>query len=236
MQGWSWRGASFSEKEVLGKMFKPAFITFTGADDKTRPSDLENLNRDFPVEFGILFSKSRACYPRYPSLPWVGQLDGRGLRLAAHICGAWAAEIVAGKQTEIDHLLGAFQRVQVNTGPDVDPAVVKAWADRVGAMLGHPIEPILQCRGDTFPSEVSVSWLFDRSGGRGTVPGGWPLPAVPGVKFGYAGGMSPKNIEGILAAMPEAPEAWIDMESGVRNVADEFDIGLCRRVCEVTYG
>lgn len=218
-------------------MLKPAFITFTGADDKTRPMDLVDLSREFPAtEFGILFSKSRACYPRYPSLPWIGRLEGRGLRLAAHICGSWASEIASGKGTEIDHLLGSFQRVQVNIGPDVDPAVIRSWADRVCDLVGHQIEPILQCRGDAFPADRRVSWLFDRSGGRGTVPGTWPQPAPQGVKFGYAGGMSPKNIRSILAELPEAPEAWIDMESGVRNGTDEFDPDLCARVCEVAYG
>jgi len=217
-------------------MLKPAFITFTGADDKTRPSDLEDLSRDYPVEFGILFSKSRAGYPRYPYLPWVGRLEGRGLSLSAHICGAWAAEIVSGKSTEIDHLLGAFSRVQINTGPGVDPKVIKAWAERTGDLIGHPIEPILQCRGEAFPAEPLVSWLYDRSGGKGEQPESWPAAAPPGIRFGYAGGLRPKNIASILETLPEAPGAWIDMESGVRNSADEFDLGLCRRVCEVVYG
>jgi hypothetical protein len=216
-------------------MLIPSFITFTGADDRTRIEDLQALHGDFPVEIGVLFSKSRAGSPRYPRAAWIEALRGSGLRLAAHVCGAWASEIASGGRPEIEHLLGPFSRVQVNVGFPADPGVVRAWADGVSDRIGIQIEPILQARGDRFPEDARVAWLFDRSGGRGEMPETWPAPAAPGVRFGYAGGLGPGTVGAALARMPEAPEAWIDMESRVRNLDDAFDLGLCRQVCEIAF-
>lgn len=217
-------------------MREPAFITFTGADERTDLVELESLCRDWPVEIGILFSRSRRSSPRYPSLAWIAGLEDRGLRLSAHLCGAWAAEVAVNGTSEIGALLGPFSRAQINVGPGADPAIVRAWARAASKRRGSPLEPILQSRGAAFPHDDRVSWLHDCSGGRGERPAAWPAPALRGMRFGYAGGMGPENIREILAELPEAPEAWIDMESRIRNAADEFDIGLCRKVCEAVYG
>jgi hypothetical protein len=226
-----WVGTHW-ENELL----KPAFITFTGADERTNLAELESLCRDWPVEIGILFSKSRSPSPRYPSIDWISGLADRGLRLSAHLCGAWAAEVADNGTSEIEPLLAPFSRVQINVGPGADPGIVRTWADAASSRLGMHLEPILQSRGAAFPDDDRVSWLHDCSGGRGDRPAAWPAPALPGIRFGYAGGMGPENIREILAELPDAPDAWIDMESRIRNAADEFDIGLCRKVCEATYG
>ena len=119
-------------------MLRPEFITFTGADDKTSPDDLLPLAAARDVEFAILFSGSAAGQPRYPTAGRIRDFASRSdsLRLAAHICGRWSKEILAGGRTEADGLLRGFRRVQVNTSQDVDVATVLAWRDRVQDAAG----------------------------------------------------------------------------------------------------
>ncbi|MBW3243440.1 hypothetical protein KUV57_12270 [Epibacterium sp. DP7N7-1] len=216
-------------------MYNPEFITFTGADDRTSLSEMKSLAASYPVEFAILFSKSRAGKPRYPSRGWIEQAQTSGLRLAAHICGEWAKQIVQTGASDLDHALQGFDRAQINTSAPVDHDLILTWADRVERSSGQKIEPILQCRGD-FPDESRISWLYDCSGGRGVLPEAWPTPPKDGIRFGYAGGMGPDNIDTVLRDLSGAEGGWIDMESRVRNDRDEFDLDMCRAVCEAAFG
>lgn len=71
-------------------------ISLTGADDTTDVADLLDLSDAFPlVEWGILFSSTRAGKARYPSNTFMDALYNaqtagrkRPLKLAAHLCGA----------------------------------------------------------------------------------------------------------------------------------------------------
>lgn len=216
----------------------PALITFTGADDHTDIDDLVRFVRAAPgpVEMAVLFSDKRAGSSRYPSMTRIHDLREAGLPLAAHLCGAWAASVVETGSSPVDDILIGFSRVQINTALPVVPAAIRAWADRVSDKAGHPIEPILQCRG-AFPEDDSVSWLYDCSGGRGTVPDAWPrLPSSGSVRIGFAGGLGPDNVADALAAMPDTSGAWIDMETKIRNESDLFDLDLCRDVCRIAWG
>lgn len=214
-------------------MFKPKFITFTGADDLTRISDMQDLAADHAVEFAILFSATRDGDARYPTGNWINEVRESGLNLAAHICGSWARQIVETGRSDMDHLMGGFARAQINTGPGADPEIIRQWADRMSAETGRLVEPILQCRG-VFPDDTRVSWLFDCSGGAGVSPDAWPAPPTnPLVSYGYAGGIGPENVADVLMGLEGDHESWIDMESRIRNEDDEFDLGMCRKVCEI---
>ena len=77
---------------------------------------------------------------------------------------------------------------------------------------------------------ASASLLFDPSGGRGIEPFRWPSTPL-GVRMGFAGGINPHNVLGVLDDIGLRPDPfWIDMESGVRSGRDFFDLGLCREV------
>ncbi len=205
---------------------KPDFITFTGADDGTRTEDLLTFAAQHPkTEFGILLSASRAGTSRYPTLPWIQNVP-RSLRLAAHVCGSWAAALAErGEQAEVEALIGGFQRVQINVGrapQDLDPLV--GFAARLG------VEVILQSRDrSAFPAERRISWLFDASGGAGIVPAAWPRHHEDR-QVGYAGGLGPANVAEVVAGLDASGPYWIDMETRVRNEDDAFDLGLCDEV------
>lgn len=217
-------------------MFKPAFITFTGPDDRTSIPAMRALAGRHEIEFGVLFSATRQGTPRYPSLAWIEAVQDSGLRLAAHICGSWARQIVQEGASEADALLRNFARVQINTGMPVDTAVIRKWAYDLSGRFGRPVEPIIQCRGP-FPEDDRVSWLYDRSGGNGERPDFWPAPPKdPNVAFGYAGGIRPGNVTSVLAEIPASRGGWIDMESGVREAGDQFSLALCDEVCVRVWG
>jgi hypothetical protein len=211
-------------------MRKPEFITFTGADDYTHVGEMTALSGQYPIEWGILFSPRRQGIDmRYPGGEAQSRLLWSGLRLSAHLCGAYSKEIMSDGHL-ISHPpvdLGVFDRIQVNHGSP-DPQKIIKFRKGWGAM-----RCIAQARADEFPADTSVDWLFDISGGRGTEPKAWPK--YPGRLVGYAGGINPGNVAKVIAEIDATGPYWIDMESGVRT-GDVFDLSLCRKVCEIVFG
>lgn len=207
-------------------MRAPAFVTFTGADDETSVEGMMALSEVYPVEWGVLFSPSRQGRDRrYPRDP--GRFLGCRLRLAAHLCGAHARDVLEGEILRLPLAgLHGFQRVQVNHREPPLP-VLRLF----GFAIGKPV--IVQTIGTDFPDVTDLDWLSDRSGGRGLPPASWP--PYPGRLVGYAGGIGPANVRQVLAAIGADGPYWIDMESGVRT-DDRFDLEKCRRVCEAVYG
>lgn len=214
-------------------MNRPAFITFTGVDAFTSLPGMRELAAQYPVEFGVLFSPSRQGKDnRYPPVSAVMELTRSvGMPLSAHLCGADARAVIESGRSQWDGLLKHhFSRAQINTSnPAVDPIAIGAWAARV------MLRAILQCRG-ALPVGDEVDYLFDASGGRGIVPTAWPA-GVDGQLCGYAGGLNPDNVAGLVARIaPHAGSYWLDMETGVRDENDRFDLSKCRAVCEAVYG
>jgi len=73
--------------------------------------------------------------------------------------------------------------------------------------------------------------LVDGSGGRGVLPREWVRPATEQA-VGFAGGLSPDTL---LEQLPRIQAAacgkwWIDMENGVRDADDWFDVERVRSV------
>lgn len=213
----------------------PAFITFTGVDDATDPTDLVALSDDYPVEFGLLISPARQGiqfrYPRLATIEWlVGELP---VVFALHLCGAAAREVIHDGKSQHDDLMGFVDRVQINTSDNlVEPHLIGFWAAQ------RNVRAILQARGE-FPKIAAVDVLFDPSGGRGRGVDldDWPN-AVKSTFCGYAGGLKPENVERNVNVIGfrTGQRYWIDMESGVRDENDRFSIAKCREVCEAVYG
>lgn len=214
-------------------MTKPNFITFTGADDSTDVAGMRELSGRYPIEWGILFSPQRQGQGRYPSIDFVRRLcvSSGTLRLSAHLCGGYSQSVLEYGVCGLEEPLSAhFTRVQINTASSVDLEHVAAWAADIS------LRPILQCRG-AFPDIDPVGWLFDASGGRGIAPAAWPDPGPSSAMRGYAGGLNPGNVaEAVATIGAMCSNYWIDMETGVRDERDRFDLEKCRAVCEAVYG
>lgn len=208
---------------------QPKQITFTGVDAYTDLARLSELDNAFEgkVEWGVLFSAKQRHRGnlRYPPKLLVDEIRWSGLRLSAHFCGAIADRINRGDFPDLD--LNGFTRVQVNhSRPNIDAL------NEFSYLKG--IEVIAQCRDPfTFPDDNRVAWLFDPSGGTGTRPERMPIPED--TKWcGYAGGINPENVTTVISQISTSC-FWIDMESGVRNEHDLFDLDKCQAVLEAVY-
>ena len=211
----------------------PNHITFTGVDERTDISELIEMSMMYPVEFGVLicdWSKDA----RHASLQTVDELfrAKKSLNLSAHLFGA-VARSAAKKGFDLSTKnwdrktlnIARFDRIQVN-GAKLDDFKGKAFDD-----LNHENGLILQTRDCLF-HDVTVSWLFDQSGGRGLVPS--KVPHLATNFCGYSGGINPDNVIDYLKKIKGDGEFWIDIESGVRTNG-WFDVRKCRQICESVY-
>ena len=227
-------------------------ITITGIDQWTDLDKLPEIASSVPgveIEWAVLYGTPNGYEPRFPGDKTVEALaaiaEKASLRTAIHLCGRYARAANTGQYTTIgDDLIttcGRFDRIQVNLGSYVYRAI-----EKLGDWTGRPI--IVQERGlftDAPPSR-DLSYLYDRSGGRGleTIDNwrkGWR-----GVRCGYAGAAAVEQVQKLYrsarrpkAGAPddstngpfEAKGLWIDMESGVRT-NDQLDLEKVRTVME----
>ena len=130
-------------------------------------------------------------------------------------------------------------RVQVNLPPALSTVanLREAWhrlralargahGNNVGVVIGqHRVgEWPMPDRSDEprrpLPDPV-VSWLLDRSGGRGTPVSLDDVPALPDFPVGIAGGLGPDNPEllrGVVSRLLRSTHGgWVDMESQIRT-------------------
>lgn len=219
-------------KVLMQNPKKPNWITFTGIDSATDLDELYHLSEKYQgrVEWGVLFSANQTARGsnRYPDSDTVSRIIDTGENLSAHLCGDYANTINTGGNLP-DLPLHSFGRIQVNhRKPDIN--VLNDFSDRM-----RPSDIIAQSRNEEgFPMGGNVSWLFDKSGGRGTVAKTFPKN-IGNVMVGYAGGMNPGNVLEAISLI-DAERFWIDMESGVRDDDDWFDLALCEDILGQVYG
>lgn len=221
---------------------KPKFITFTGVDEHTNIDEMVQLSREFPIEWGILFSPKHPS-KRYPShLEVLGLFrmlrDVHGVNFAFHLCGVYARQALVGNWDEISTKFlpnsPMVRRAQINVGkiaPDFNYSPLIGWGER------NHVTPILQCRSEGFPQPPTarIDYLYDCSGGNGIVASEWPV-GTPNRLNGYAGGLNPDNVRQHVDSIAEVGgDYWIDMETGVRDHNDTFSLEKCRAVCEAVY-
>ncbi len=230
-------------------MIKP--FTITGADDDTSTVILTGLAKQFPfVEWGILISRSarRTGKSRFPSDEWLKRLQEaqqwHNMMLSAHLCGEYVTEFLKGNFNFLIEfppgVWDMFGRVQINTHGLRHQWDIKAVDDFIWK---HPNkEFIFQYDGaNTYQIEhlmqhgrENISTLFDMSHGAGVLPGEWP-EHIDGLKCGYAGGLSPENLENELIKISRAAgeeNPWIDIETHVRSneMLDPIKVMKCLQI------
>lgn len=219
-------------------------VTITGADEKIMYNDLLNLQDDFPfVEWGILFSESKAGSSRYPSAEhrkkqFIGELS-----LSAHFCGWWARQVLENRNYKlITELPEQYTRIQLNynfnTSKNFDLGsliefVVDNPERRIIIQYNRSNEPVISRWMKQHDVPSRIHFLYDSSGGRGTVINRLD-PPIGGHYTGYAGGLNIENIDSIccdIARSMDNSMVWIDLESGAR-INDQFDLELVRMILE----
>ena len=209
-------------------------ITFTGLDEQLPWSRWLDMAHRYPVaEWGVLYSKQRAGQdPRYPSLAWIQGLEDRwpsGVRRALHLCGSAVHDWIAG-DPQLRALAMRFDRLQLNLVADRTDLAALRYALETGAHGAVITQHHDRNRRVTeaLAGLHNHALLFDRSGGRGQVPDGWPAP-WPDRAVGYAGGLGPETIlEQIrrIELVTRGRPYWLDMEQALRNALDQFDLAL----------
>jgi hypothetical protein len=227
-------------------------FTMTGADNSIRPEELIILSKEYPfVEWGILVSKNSMGSRRFPSLDWLKALEaiktvyGNDFKLSCHLCGRWVRDILQGNMDFIDYITpevwAIFDRVQINTHAEPHEHSLRAFM--VLGTLYQEKEFIFQYDNvntafidSAKQTTMNFSALFDLSHGIGILPEFWP-DLLDGVKCGYAGGLSPENLEDQIKRIEEKAgdtEIWIDMETHIRSNNDMlFDLQKVRQCLDI---
>lgn len=214
------------------------------------------------AEFGILFREDLEGRPRYASAAQVEKIcdvvravrehSSSEISLAAHLCGKRADKLLAGDGAFVSELAAkGFTRVQVNATAANGADTSKLGEDIkkfIGVVGKHrQIEFIIQKNEETRPLWTALllhrmtseggrklrrlTMLVDESKGAGVAISKYPVPPED-YDVGYAGGIGPENIVGVLEKVAEAAagrRTWIDMESSLRTETADgrnvFDLG-----------
>lgn len=212
-------------------MRKVPILTMTGVDKRTDPAWMRSMWRKYRsnLEFALLLSARLAGHDnRYPAASDIREIIGSlrpGDPLAFHLCGRYARQVAEEACTDaaMHFPLEAASRIQVNLhiNSETDHAAIRN-VQRFSAALGVPV--ILQCRDGYFPFDPTVQFLQDLSGGRGQYRPTWfkpdSLSVIAQRPIGFAGGLSPENIQTVLPAMARNAgklEFWVDCESSLRT-------------------
>lgn len=216
-------------------------VTITGADDGITYSDLIEIQDQFPfVEWGILFSKSKSGESRYPCEEHRATNFGGVLNLSAHFCGWWAKQILEEGNFELIHNLPKqYSRVQLNynfrnsTSWNLLPLLdyLRKSDRNIILQYNNSNKDVLDQLIDQNYIPNNLDFLYDSSGGRGTIISGIK-PPIHDFYTGYAGGLDVNNIDAVCSDInrfENMNSVWIDLESGART-NNNFDLIKVRQI------
>ena len=225
-------------------------VTVTGTSDDTSYDDMIAIQKEYPfVEWGILLSRSQAGRSwRFPSMEWLQkcQWDDTQLNMSGHLCGKFVNEILMGDRENADlrwNLNWHFKRIQINThGIKHKWDKTKFFSE---ILEKYPnIQFIFQYdeANKNIVEETqaagykNISALYDLSHGAGVLPAEWN-PPLEELYTGYAGGLSPDNLESQLKILDQVASnevIWIDAETHLRSNGDQiFDLDKVVKFLEI---
>lgn len=212
-------------------------VTVTGADDSVRPEELISIVERYPfVEFGILLSKKQQGGKRFPSRDWLEELyilwRQKKFALSGHLCGSWVRDLCLGDISffrDFGYIWEMFGRFQLNFHAEHHPVDSDKLCEILRQRLAlRPV--IFQMDGANERiyyslvdrRGIQVSPLFDQSGGIGRVPKVWPKQLDVCTYCGYAGGLSPANLQEEMERISKVASGpiWIDAETLLRSKDD----------------
>lgn len=222
---------------------KLKYVTITGIDERTNLDRLQELGQKYPfAEFGVLMSYDWSLNGhRFPNPDILKSLKDRRLNLSAHFCGKMAIDVMNHELFKTFSIgngyLDIFRRCQLNlnaSGRFEELRKIRPFLniEEIIIQMHYPefLERFLE---GELPK--STSFLLDASGGRGIDT---PIRIIthPGVHVGYAGGISPDNVESKLRFLLDHDSDdifWIDMETLVRTEDEWLDLDKVERVLSI---
>jgi len=154
------------------------------------------------------------------------------LTLSAHLCGRWVRDLCLGKPScfqELGDIWEMFSRLQMNfhaqshrVNEEAFVAILKQHfsGKSVIFQMDGTNERIFHDLAER--REIQVLPLFDQSGGAGVLPTKWFKKI--GDYCGYAGGLSPENLEREMERISQVASGpiWVDTETRVRSEDDSL--------------
>ena len=205
-------------------------VTLTGADDLVAPHELRDLSKQHGmVEWGILYDRAQEGGERFPTTTWINRFlkECPQSRRSLHLCNEAVHAFVAGDK-EVVSLAAKFNRVQLNLFQQRSPVEADALEAAIRA-FNRPVLLPYNGQNDALIEELqapNLQIIFDKSGGRGVLPGTWPQP-LPGrsCAYVYAGGLSPENLTYELPKILEQAKGHkvgIDLETSLCSPPGQF--------------
>ena len=231
-------------------------IVLSGANEHTDVKELLALCNAYPfVEIGIQVSGSKASFgsARYWWLHTLAAHASPKNHLALHLNQDWVEGFCAGKIPpelntflNLEHHNGTpvFKRIQLNfkigreKTPDMSTLLqtIRFYQPKHKFIWSYNesnqafIEQVYQRR---FPIDAL---LYDSSFGEGIVPSERPAPVFADVYQGYAGGLSPENVEAelqkIQAVVQEHRNIFIDAEGALKGADRHLSLKRCKLFLE----
>ena len=231
-------------------------IVLSGANEHTDIKELLALCNAYPfVEIGIQVSGSKASFgsARYWWLHTLAAHASPKNHLALHLNQDWVEGFCAGKIPpelntflNLEHHNGTpvFKRIQLNfkigreKTPDMSTLLqtIRFYQPKHKFIWSYNesnqafIEQVYQRR---FPIDAL---LYDSSFGEGIVPNERPAPVFADVYQGYAGGLSPENVEAelqkIQAVVQEHRNIFIDAEGALKGADRHLSLKRCKLFLE----
>ena len=211
----------------------PAYLSFIGVDERTNIEDLSKYSYN-RIEFGFLLGNQHSGKNRYPSIEFIKEaiytLTNKSLiycrktKYSIHLCGAYAESYLNNTlDIGIHNLLGNFDKVQINASSYPYDKLITSDTS---------YNKIVQFRGDILPAKSNITYLIDKSGGKGVTINSFPYMSEE-QHVGVAGGINISNISEIINKVPYN-DYYLDMETGCRT-NDWFDLDLCNQIYRKVY-
>jgi hypothetical protein len=209
----------------------PEFLTFVGPDEATPIDGLAELQRLYPLEWGMKLDPKHQGHGAYPTMDFIFRVADHAspMRLSAHLSGEMASRAqLADFGTPLQLLRPQFQRVLIDAPGYVNTGRLRVWA------VQHQLSPIARCQ-NMLPDDDNCHWLCTVTDMKDGAPA-WPRPPKD-VFSGYTGGLTAHNIGQAVQVIGQMGHPyWLQIERGVRDAKGAFSVKLCRAICAAVYG
>ncbi len=223
-------------------------IVCSGPNESTKIEEIARVLERYPIgELGIQVSGKKASFgtARYwwlEALYSYMRLKGETFSVALHVNSDWVEKLTQGEVVpELDHWLKLLmydgkpfiKRVQLNfrIGRERTPDLRKL----VATINKFPNQRFILSYNEENADFINkiheeglpIDCLFDRSFGERIVPETYFPPVYPDIFQGYAGGLSPENVNLQLSKIAKVAgdrDIFIDAEGGLKGDDGHFSV------------
>lgn len=170
------------------------------------------------------------------------------ITLDLHLCGEYIDMMIEEEHIGLENYLNGVSTVQFNVaGRDWNREQLADFKKKARAWcVYYGFSHVMQVRG--MPEDDDGTYLIDNSLGTGRLMTEFPVPSHlhrhgRGHQIGYAGGINHTNVVDVMGNITKEVNKhgvcfysyYLDIESGVRNVGDQFSVEMALDLLKRTY-